>query len=286
MEKAHGEKQQQVINSVTKAKDQPTNKRALVFALSPSNSDGESCDNRQEKQNNLRLKIEKASNDDEHVDSISSHSEAGSISAMKKARKTQQQTNIKEKALIELCSRQYLGPSAFNDFRQLVLDPEVDINYVDSKGLSPLLRLSHHHSKDSLFDCVKLMLKNRKDLDVNLRHGANLQQGKIGCFNALAKVCREFQSSNLCEIAQLLLQYGAQPDVTDINKDNALIVLCANYKNERLFDVVLLLLDTSTTRRNKPLPHKVLCTINNPEESELRTSKTTEAIHSPSFETF
>ena len=60
----------------------------------------------------------------------------------------------------------------------------------------------------------------------------------------MAKLCREFHGPNLYEIVQLLLQSGAQLDVTDVNKDNALIVLCANYKNERLLDVVRLLLDT------------------------------------------
>ena len=145
---------------------------------------------------------------------------------------------------MELCSRQFLGPPTFNDFSQLVLDQEVDINYVDSKGYSPLLRLCHHHSKDTLFDCVQLMLKNRKELDINLRQNVNLKQRKTGCFNALAKLCREFHGPNLYEIVQLLLQSGAQLDVIDVNKDNALIVLCANYKNERLLDVIRLLLDT------------------------------------------
>ena len=153
-----------------------------------------------------------------------------------------------EKKLMQLCSRSFLSPTAFNQFNDLVVNEEVNVNYVDSEGLTPLLRLCLHHKRQTLFGCVQLMLLKRKDVDVNWRHGANQLEGTDGCFNALAMLARHYQGSNLYEIAHLLLQHGVRPDVIDINGDHTLIVLCANYKDERLLHVVRLFLDTQQLR--------------------------------------
>ena len=144
-----------------------------------------------------------------------------------------------EEELMELCSRSTLSQTAMDRFRQLVMQEQVNVNFYDDQGMTPLLWLCRNHKFLSLYDCVKILLK-RPDLDVNLRHGAC--EGNTGCFNALPMLCRHYHGANLYDIARLLLKRGIKPDVTDINGDNALIVLCANYKHDSITEVIGLLL--------------------------------------------
>ena len=187
----------------------------------------------------FKIHLKKAHN----IDDDSAGASSDDPPARKRAKiSTTPQPLKKEKELMKLCSQKFLGASALNQFSDLVSDDQVDINYVDAKGLSPLLALCLQHKKASLLHCIVLMLK-RQDLNINWRHGANVG-GSTGCFNALAMVCRYYPETNLFEIVQLLLDRGAQPDVTDRNGNNALIAICANYKHEDLMEIVQLLLKT------------------------------------------
>ena len=68
-----------------------------------------------------------------------------------------------------LCGLKCLNPVELKRFKDLVLDKEVNINYIDpndSKNYSPLLRLCRFNEKEQLLDCVTQLLK-AKNKEIN-----------------------------------------------------------------------------------------------------------------------
>ena len=105
-------------------------------------------------------------------------------------------------------------------FRELALDPTVDINCVqDSLGRSPLLVLCASSNSDNLWKYVRILLK-RKDLQINARDAKSS--------NALHTVCFHYGGQNLLPVIRQLLKRGIHINAQNEYECDALLSLLRN----------------------------------------------------------
>ena len=149
-----------------------------------------------------------------------------------------------------LCGLKCLDSAQLNRFKDLVLDKEVNINYIDpydSKNYSPLLRLCRFNEKEQLLDCVTQLLKAKNK---KINDNAKDANGD----NALIILCANNNNTNLYKVVQLILEKNKiEINHANLQGDTALFTLCtkSNYEGDKLMDIITLLKEKGATVNNR-----------------------------------
>ena len=146
-----------------------------------------------------------------------------------------------------LCGLKCLNPVELKRFQDLVLDKEVNINYIDpndsENNYSPLLRLCRFNEKEQLLDCVTQLLKAKNK---KINDNAKDANGD----NALIILCANNNNTNFYEVVKLILENTKiEINHRNLQGDTALFTLCtkSNYEGDKLMDIITLLTDKGAT---------------------------------------
>ena len=126
-------------------------------------------------------------------------------------------------------------------FIQLATDKEaVDVNctHAFDGSSTPLILLCVNNQSDSLDHCVKILLRQRPDIDVN-------QTDKDG-LNDLMILCQWSKSVKIVQVAQMLISNGAYVIQTNKYGMNALMWLCWHSISDKIVEMAQLLITSGT----------------------------------------
>jgi hypothetical protein len=139
-----------------------------------------------------------------------------------------------------------LSDSDFDRFKELVEDPQIDLNKKSEEldGRTPLMLLcSRQTNKETegsrLLDGVEFLLKNK---EINVHKVDNYGD------NALTLLCKHYQGDDLIDVMRLLTQREINVTLkTKEDESTALLNLCQYYEGKNLKEAVRLLIDSDVT---------------------------------------
>ena len=134
-----------------------------------------------------------------------------------------------EKELLGLCSRSFLYEAELPHFLQLVSAWHVNINCALSENCStPILLLCRYYRGDNLYVFLKALLE-RPEMDLKSNRNGH---------NALALLCRHYQSSRLVDCARLLIKHDVR-----LQSGYTLMMVCEFQVGQQLLEVARLLIN-------------------------------------------
>lgn len=135
----------------------------------------------------------------------------------------------------------------------------------DCGGSTALIRLCQYYRNDNLIAIAESLIGASKD-PTNYVNAKNAY-GET----ALSKLCENYSQDNLLDVVKLLVENGADVNVTYLSGWTPLILLCRNYNKSNLKEIVQYLIEkgvkVNASRSNGSTPLLELC---DPRHSEAR----------------
>ncbi len=141
----------------------------------------------------------------------------------------------------------------------MALDEGLDLNYIDSKGRSPLLLLCSFNQSEHLQRYIEILLK-RNTVDVNWKDNDNC--------SALINLSLYYKGNGLIDIFRLLISRGIDVNSCNNNQWSALCILAATYIGSNLIEIIRLLVEHNA-KDNKGWAAHFLCNRGFTHESEI-----------------